>query len=194
MPAIPAACPACCGRRSSRGPPRLALDSTRDRTAMRRVALRVLARRSPTDAPRSGSKRHMPVTHRSWPRPSVLAWGRRHARPATWLGHPGDRARRPVHRNRGHRPSAAHGARGHLVVAETAGRQYAPRRDPPVRHGVGVRLLGRLSHRATAHTTSRPRACPRRFTTGRSRRASRISSSRARARSASTTTTSGSRR
>ena len=42
---------------------------------------------------------------------------------------------------------AAAGPRRDLVVAQAAGRQHPPRRHLPVRHGLGLRLLGRLSHR-----------------------------------------------
>ena len=66
-------------------------------------------------------------------------------------------------RSSGATPPTCHrrpGPRGDLVVAEAAGRQHASRGDVPARHGVGVRLLRRLSRPATAcfdlNTEGRP--------------------------------------
>ena len=61
-----------------------------------------------------------------------------------------DRARRPVHRERGHRPAGSPGAGRDVVVAQAAGRQHPPGRDLPLRDGLGLRLLRRLSDRLRA--------------------------------------------
>ena len=84
--------------------------------------------------------------------------------------------------------------RDDVVVAEAAGRQHAPGRDVPARHGQRVRVLGRLPDGLRPLRPGHRGRCRRRSTTGRWPAASRTSSSRARARSASTTTTSASRR
>ena len=79
-------------------------------------------------------------------------------------------------------------------MAEAAGRQHAPRRDAPVRHGLGHRATRAPTPPATAATTSLPKACPVGSSSASERPASHTSSSREPARSASTTTTSASRR
>ena len=80
------------------------------------------------------------------------------------------------------------------MVAEAAGRQHPSRRDLPVRHGVGVRVLRRLPHRLRALPAEHRGRADRAATTGSSRPASPTSSSPGPAPSASTTTTSGSPR
>ena len=61
----------------------------------------------------------------------------------------------------GDRPAGAARAGGDLVVAQAPGRQHPPRRDLPVRHGVGLRVLRRLPDRLRPATSSTPRACRR---------------------------------